>query len=185
MLALHDKMTVTEFDRLIALPENADRHLELFDGEIIETVPNKAHSSLAFHIGGLLTLYLLKNAIGRGLSEQRISLPGQDVNDVLPDVAFITHERYASDPEPGPLRLVPDLCIEIQSSGQSEQYMFDKAHWYLAHGGRMVWVVYPEKGIVEWFTPTYRRLLVNGDSIDGGDVLPGFSVTVAEVLAGK
>lgn len=48
----------------------------------------------------------------------------------------------------------------------------------------MVWLVYPEKQMVEVLTPVERQLLSESDVISGGEVLPGFTLTVSEVFAG-
>jgi len=182
MLAQGERITVDEFARLIALPENANRKLELFNGEIIEKMPSKIHASLAFRIAYLLGVFLESHPIGRGLIEQRVSLPDQPNHDLIPDVAFVAQGRINKHDDEGVLSFMPDLCIEIQSPGQTVKLLTDKAAYYLAHGARMVWLIYPAKGVVEWLTPTERHLLVGEDAVAGGEVLPGFSVTVAGLL---
>lgn len=76
---------------------------------------------------------------------------------------------------------MPDLAIEIQSPGQSDKLMSDKADYYLANGTRMVWIIY-KKRIVEVRTQDDRQLLNEDDILDGGDLLPGFSVAVKDVF---
>ncbi len=72
---------------------------------------------------------------------------------------------------------MPDLCIEIQAPEQSEKTLIEKATHFLAHGGRMMWIIDPDKGIVKWLTPSERRLLIGDD-----EVLPGFEITVKALL---
>ena len=47
----------------------------------------------------------------------------------------------------------------------------------------MVWLIYPEQRMVEVYTPDGDvEILFEGDMIDGGEVLPGFSMPVTEVF---
>ena len=63
--------------------------------------------------------------------------------------------------------------------------MRDKADYSVQHGCPIVWLVYPEKRIVEVYQPGKDiDLLVTGDTLSGGEVLPGFSLAV-EVLFGE
>lgn len=78
---------------------------------------------------------------------------------------------------------MPDLAVEVQSDGQSDRFMANKAAYYLANGSRMVWLVYPETQIVEVLTPDNRTLLNSEGIISGGDVLPGFSLPVRELFS--
>ncbi|MFQ3657833.1 MAG: Uma2 family endonuclease, partial [Anaerolineae bacterium] len=55
---------------------------------------------------------------------------------------------------------------------------------YLQHGCPLVWLVYPRLKLVEVFTPTERHLLSMGETLRGGEVLPGFAVPVSDVFAG-
>lgn len=45
----------------------------------------------------------------------------------------------------------------------------------------MVWLIYPEKRIIEVQTPDMVELLTGGDTLNGGEVLPGFSLPLAEI----
>ena len=46
----------------------------------------------------------------------------------------------------------------------------------------MVWLVYPDRRLVEVLTPTERHLLTDDATINGGEVLPGFSVNIADIF---
>jgi len=51
-------------------------------------------------------------------------------------------------------------------------------------GVRMVWVVDPVSATVAMLVPGQEaRILSSGDTLDGSDVLPGFTVAVAEIFA--
>jgi len=173
--------SVAEFEAFIALPENAGRLFELIKGEIVEKMPTQLHALIASLFNALLVIYTQKNPIGWVFSELRVKLPDDDRNDTVPDIAFVLKAGRQFDPD-APLTYMPDLAVEIQSPGQSDKFMADKAAYYLSNGARMVWIVYPAKRLIEVLTATDRKLLTEKDVLEGGDVLPGFVVAVSELF---
>lgn len=180
MTAAHiTRITQSDFETILARPENQDRQLELWDGEIIETVPRPLHGYMQNRFSFVFSLYLQTNPIGTVFTELQVSLPGTDYSPV-PDVAFVSHARGPFDWE-RPLPFMPDLIVEIQSPGQSERFMAEKAQFYLTHGAQIVILVYLKR-IIEVLTTDSRQLLVMGDTLPGDPVLPGFSVPVADLF---
>ncbi len=177
-MAVRERMTIDEFDRFITRDENADHLYELIHGEIVEKMPTLQHGFVAALIGALLNLYLLKHDIGNVYVEGRYRAPNDPYNDRLPDVSFVA---YASDKPmvaEGAAPFIPDLAVEIHSPGDSLKAMGEKAQFYLLHGCKMVWLVYPQKRVIEVLTPEDRDILTEIGILDGGDVLPGFHVPV-------
>ena len=81
-------------------------------------------------------------------------------------------------------RAPPDLAIEVLSPSQSMAHFTDKIHFYLLNGVRLVWVIDPIAAEVVVLTPDREAVtLTAGDTLDGGEVLPGFSVKVADIFA--
>jgi Uma2 family endonuclease len=179
------RLTVDEFERLLALPGYQDRRIELINGEMVEAMPGFAHARIATKLIVLLHAYLTQRPIGQVFVELRLSLPGLPLESRVPDVCVIIgRDAELAQLEDGDaLPFVPDLCIEIASPGQPMALLSQKAAFYLAHGGRMVWLIYPDRGIVEWLTRDGRDLLTGQMPIDGGDVLPGLTLTAGEVVA--
>jgi len=173
-----DKVRITqaEFNRLLTQPEYQDRQLELWDGEIIETMPTWGHGRKAAQIIIEIGIYLRSHSIGAPGIEVQIALPDEDYAPI-PDLCVVRDREGVIDADEA-LPFMPDLVVEIQSPDQSDRFMREKSDWYIAHGCRMVIIVYL-KPIVEVQTPTERKLLTIDDTLDGGDVLPGFSVAVA------
>ena len=179
MSAQKTRVTQEEFEQFTAL--HTDRLFELINGEIIEKMPTQLHAYIIQMISGFLFVFLRQNPIGYALVEARYRLPGADQDDVIPDLSFVTKAR-------GPLvtsgaaPYLPDLAVEAQSEGQNDKFMLDKAQLYLKHGARMVWIIYSTRQIVEVLTPTDRHLLKIEDTLDGGDVLPGFTLSVRDIF---
>ena len=173
------RISPEEFNRILALPENQDRTLELWDGEILETMPSRLHSYIQILLGSMFVNYLTANPIGYAYTEFRIDI-GDESYKLVPDITVALKEQGESDWY-GSLPFMPALVVEIQSPDQSDRFMREKADYYVERGCRLVITIYLKR-IVEVRTKTDLKLLVPGDTIDGGDVLPGFRVEVAALF---
>jgi Uma2 family endonuclease len=77
----------------------------------------------------------------------------------------------------------PDLAVEILSPDDRMIKVMAKVEFYLANGVRLVWVINPEaRTVIVMSSPTESRTLHEDDVLDGGDVIPGFSVPVRDIL---
>jgi hypothetical protein len=77
----------------------------------------------------------------------------------------------------------PDLAVEGLSPGDRPGSVADKILYYLLNGVRLVWLIDPDRRIMQVFTPDcVMRDLTEDDTLDGGDVLPGFAVAVRDIL---
>jgi Uma2 family endonuclease len=74
--------------------------------------------------------------------------------------------------------------VEILSPDQNWAQFLDKIQFYLLNGVRLIWVLDPTASTVTVEAPGEEaRILRPGDTMDGGDVLPGFSYLVADIFA--
>lgn len=181
MVVEEKRYTVDEFEGFIALPENADRLFELINGEIVEKMPTLKHgritARLVIRVGNLVE----EKKMGWIATEVRHRMPNDDENARLPDISFYS-DTTRPTPERGPLPYMPELCIEIQSPDDSLKEMLEKAEYYLANGAHMVWLIYTEKQLIEVLTADMRLLLTIDETLEGGDVLPGFALPVRELF---
>lgn len=172
--------TVDEFEDLLKLPENAGRLLELIDGEIVEKMPTEEHGSIALNIGAELRAYL--RTIRRGIAgtEVRYQTGKDERNSRLPDISIsVANRPLVKD---GAVIGMPDLAVEIKSPDDSLKEMREKAEYYLANGTQIVWLVYPHQRCVEVYTLDTIELLCADDVLTGGELLPDFSLSVAEIF---
>jgi Uma2 family endonuclease len=71
--------------------------------------------------------------------------------------------------------------VEVLSAGNTEEEMARKLREHFATSVRLVWYVDPEPRTVRIYTsPTEVRLLTEEDSLDGGEVLPGFRLPIRD-----
>jgi Uma2 family endonuclease len=175
--------TVDEFLEVTRLPENADRRLELEDGVIVEVA---ASTRLNTVTAGRLVYFLNAFVIPRDLGYVTTPDAGYKLGKRRyrqPDVAFIAKARA------GALRgvefdVAPDLAIEVVSENEDS---LKKAFDYLLAGTQLVWAVYAQDRLIHVIhldddggmrSQPYR---IN-DVLDGGAVLPGFTLAVKDVF---
>ena len=101
-----------------------------------------------------------------------------------PDVAFVGRGRADRIPDRGYAELAPDLLAEILSPDDRPAEVLAKIADWLAAGTKLVWLVDPARLEVR----VYRAdgslsVLREHDSLDGEDVLPGFTSPVGQVFA--
>ena len=103
-----------------------------------------------------------------------------------PDMAFVSYERWPKDrpvPRTAAWQVVPDLAVEVVSPNDLAVEILEKTDEYFRAGVRQVWVVYPQHGRVFVQTgPKSITVLDATDTLDGGDVLPGFQIRLADLF---
>ena len=180
-MAIQEKLyTVEEFEAFLDRPENDEKHFELINGEIVEKMVTIEHSIIVLNLGTEFTIYFRQNPIGRAGVEGMFSLPDDRRNARLPDIHV---ELDLSKPvtREGAAPYMPDIAVEVQPPKDSPKKMFDKAHFYLANGVKVVILVYTPKRIVEVITPDDRDLLNENDMLTI-DLLPGFAVPIKSLF---
>lgn len=104
----------------------------------------------------------------------------------IPDVSFTNWNRLPGrkvPDEPVP-DVSPDLAVEVLSAGNTREEMERKLKEYFLSEVSVVWFIDPRKRAVRVFTsPDDVTELKATDTLDGGDVLPGFSAPVARLFA--
>jgi Uma2 family endonuclease len=176
--------TATEKD-LLALVDGDDKRLcELVDGTLVEKAVGSPQSFLAATLIGFLSPFVRAHRLGKvGAPDGLMRMPGGNVR--MPDVLFIARARWRalSDREAAITGLSPDLAVEILSKTNTRQEMARKRREYFAGGTRLVWEINPRRRTVAVYTsPTEHVTLIEADTLDGGDVLPGFTLPLAELF---
>ncbi|HEU5430863.1 MAG TPA: Uma2 family endonuclease [Thermomicrobiales bacterium] len=172
------KMTAEE---LWALPE--DQRGELIRGEMTPVTPvARPHWRIVGRLLGRLDPFVEARGLGDVGAEGGFLL-ARDPDVVLaPDVSFVRAGREADD-QPGFMPLAPDLAIEVISPSNSVTELSRRVRLYLDAGVRQVWIVDPYERTIALYAPDRTaRLYVDGETLDGGDVLPGFALAVGDLF---
>lgn len=163
----------------------SDSRYELVKGELVEMAPvGVPHGRLQVLLGGRLNDYCDAHGLGITVVEVGFYLEKRPDTVRAPDVAFIAAARVPSEGLPeGYFPGAPDLAVEIVSPGDTSAVIAGKVQDYLAHGTRLVWVVDLRARTIHVHRHDgTEQLLCPGDKLSGEDVVPGFSLPVAELL---
>ena len=159
---------------------------ELIRGVLHQTVSvGLRHGEIVIKLGFLLTLFIQPLRLGRLVgSDAGILLERRPDTVREPDIAFISAKKLPLDVDvPGYSQVVPDLVVEIASPSDSIAAVNDKALMWLGFGVQIVWVVFPESRTLEVHSASAPPVLLGeGDQLDGGAVLPGFTCQVSQIF---
>jgi Uma2 family endonuclease len=140
---------------------------------------------LAMEIGRLLKNYVKPRKLGTVLgSDGLLNLAPGLIR--IPDVAFLSMEKFPKGrfPKEKAPRLAPDIAVEVLSESNTKREMAEKLEDYFRAGARLVWYFDPEAREVTVFTsPKSKRVVKERQTLDGGAVLPGFELDLAELFA--
>lgn len=180
--AVAARYSIEEF---LELPDA--KNYELVDGELKEREMSVNSVWTSGRVYGHLFLFLLRSPIGL-LFPDGLPLaifPDRPRYSPRPDGAYISFQRLGQESVPagGSLRVAPELVVEVVSTHDRAIDIEGKIRDYLAAGVNLVWVVYPELGRVHIYRADgSASVLAAPAELTGEDILPGFSVPVAELF---
>jgi Uma2 family endonuclease len=174
--------TVTD---VIDVQQREGRLCELIDGVLVEKAMGYNESGLAGFLLSLLNAFVIPRNLGLVTGADGIM---EIIADLvrIPDVAFTSWDRFPgrrrpSDPVP---QIAPNLAVEVLSRSNTPGEIRIKVGDYFRAGVNLVWIVDPVSRTVEVFTSATNSLTWHvGDTLDGGTVLLGFVLPLAELFA--
>ncbi len=180
-------ISADRFLELIAQPEYKERNIELVEGKIVEMPhANAEHAEILSVLHYAIAHFVYKNSLGRlGVGDAGFILArNPDRRDTVRgvDLAFISK---AKSPAPWPrtrLEIAPDLAVEVLSPSNTAMDINLKIGQILQAGTASVWIVDPQSRTVTVHTSDGAVTLREGDTLTGGDVLPGFELPVADIF---
>jgi Uma2 family endonuclease len=177
--------TATERDLRAAL-RRSDRLYELVDGTLVEKTMGLSESMIAGQVLIEIGLFARQHDLGMPAgADGTVRLLKGLVR--IPDVSFFCWDKLPgrvlpSRPIPD---LFPDLAVEVLSDDNTPKEMQRKLREYFLAGVRLVWMIDPRRRTAEVYTgpeAPAATLDVTG-ALDGGDVLPGFTLPLADLFA--
>jgi len=172
-------------EAFMALSDEEQRY-EVVDGELVGMGNSgMEHGYIACQLVAALGLFLQEQKLG-AIFDSSTAFTLKSGNRRSPDVSFIAKARLQgmSRPPQGFFQGSPDLGIEILSPGNTVEGMHKKIVEYFENDTRLVWVIHPEeKFVLVYHSPEPDQFLRSGDTLDGEDILPGFSFNVEQLFA--
>lgn len=168
-------------------PVDEEALYEIVDGQYLDLTPMSAYATwIASRLGQRLGPFVDEHALGTVVTEMLFVLDSRRNLRRRPDVAFVSTQRWPisrSLPESGDWDIVPDLAVEVVSPTDEFSDVVAKLREYFEYGVRRVWVILPEqRQVYVYDSPTTVRILSAGDSLPGGEILPGFSIPLASLF---
>lgn len=158
---------------------------ELVNGVLVEKVMGYNESSLAVFLAGLLNAFVIPRNLGLITGpDGTVELTADLVR--IPDVAFTSWDRLPGRQRPAapiPL-LAPNLAVEVLSRSNTPGEMAVKRRDYFTAGVELFWEIDPNARTVAVYTTVANvTTLTAADSLDGGVVLPGFTLPLRNLFA--
>ena len=174
-------MTAEELERL----EIPGKVTELIRGQlIVREPPGTRQGRIAMTLGYFLTDFVRREQLGAVFAQDTGFKIESDPDTVrAPDVAFLSAARLGAVGRRGYAAVAPDLAAEVASPDDRPGEVLSKVGAWLSAGTKLVWVVDPDRAEVRVYRPDGSATIIHGDgSLDGEDVLPGFTCSVREIL---
>jgi Uma2 family endonuclease len=177
--------TLTTAGELFMMPDDGFRY-ELVKGEVRRMPPaGSEHGAVAVNIAVVIAQFVKPHDLGVVFgAETGFKIASEPDTVRAPDLAFVRRERIPAGGIPrGFWPGAPDLAVEVVSPGDTYTEVEEKVNDWLNAGTRMVLVLNPRTRTIAVYTShTAVERLTESDTLDGGEVLPGFACQVAELF---
>ncbi len=142
-------------------------------------------ATIASFLVSHLNLFAWQHRLGFAVSEVTFRLLANRPQR-KPDVAYISYDRWVPQPrteDPPSWNVVPNLTVEVVSPSDTISDLEEKVRDYFDAGVKLVWVLNPTlRRIYVYDSFTQVRILQENEELNGGEVLPGFRLRVAELF---
>jgi len=172
------RVSIEAFVAFAHRDENIDRDFELINGEIVEVPPSQTnYSEIRDVIAFEVRLFCRDNDLPCHTSGEAGAYHIQD-SIIVPDFAYKTTPMIDEYPDPVP----PEWAVEVISPSDDKADITRKRQIYM-DAGILYWEVYLKMQRVEVYAPG-KPMQSYGidDTLDGGDVLPGFRLPVSTIV---
>ena len=173
-------------DDLFNLPDDRGENYELIEGELFIMSPaGFRHGRFVMRIAAAIDEFVQAHQLGAVLAAETGFLLENETGKetvLAPDVSFIRTDRLPVQDPVGFGTIAPDLAVEVPSPHQTAAYMALKAQKYLDAGVEQVWVIFPDPLMAYVYDRNHTvRIILAPGAIDGGRILPGFSLPLKKI----
>jgi Uma2 family endonuclease len=173
-------------NELWCLSDDGYHRYELDRGRLLTMTPSGSlHGAVTVRLAAALSNYVDLSKAGVVLAGDAGFKLESDPDTVrAPDVAFISRDRIPSEGlTPRFWQGAPDLAVEVFSPGDKRSDVNRKIEQYLKSGVQQVWFVEPTPRRVTIHTANGKVVVLReGDTLEGGDLLPGFQYRLSRLF---
>ena len=167
---------------------NKDLRIErLANGNILVMPPTHTDTGAKnASIFGEIFIWNKKSQLGKMFdSSTGFTLPNKAVR--APDVSWIEKSRWDALPQSERedfASICPDFVLELRSASDTLPNVREKMDEYIANGCRLAWLVdLNQQQTLVYSIDGSVRVVPFDQKLDGGEVMPGLELTMADVLA--
>jgi Uma2 family endonuclease len=176
---------LTTAEDLLHMPDDGMRY-ELVRGTLITMPPaGNIHGNQTMRLGWRLAQHVEANHLGIVFAAETGFKLASDPDTVRgADIAFVSKTRLeAVGAVEGYWPGAPDLAVEVISPSDTYTSVEEKVAEYLQTGARAVWVVNPRRHTITVYSSLSDiTILTEHDTLEGGDIIPGFRCRVSEIF---
>jgi Uma2 family endonuclease len=159
---------------------------ELIDGVLVEKAMGNRESQMGTYISALFTLHTKQNDLGAVGGEATFYRLAEGQLRA-PDASFVPWSDFPDgEPPEGEAywAVAPALAVEVLSPTNTRAEIDRKVSEYFEAGSKLVWVIDPDRKSAKVYTSAKRcKELDAKGTLDGGKVLPGFKLPLADLFA--
>ena len=182
-------MTAAAAPKLMTADEFFELSHELGRCELIQGVVNKMtppggnHGRISNDLCYYVNQYVRQQTRGQVYAAETGFVLGPSETVRAPDLAYIAADRVDQARTHRYIPIPPDLAVEVNSPHDRASDVAEKTRWWLTHGTRAVWIVDPATRSITVHRPdNTARTYTDNQILDGGEVLPGFTLVVRTVF---
>lgn len=159
---------------------------ELDDGRLVIMTPTGySHGATQSNVVTQLKNQGEFRNLGKACTEVGVVLQRSPDRVRGPDVMFICQKslpiRRSAE---GYLETIPDLVVEVRSKNDTDTEIARKVEEYLRAGVSLIWILDPEARTIVIHRPNGpTETLGDSQELTAGELIPGFSVSVAALFA--
>jgi Uma2 family endonuclease len=162
---------------------------EILDGKRVELPPMGAYAvRVAFKLGAKMEHFAETRELGVAITESLFRLQSEPNLQRRPDAAYVSFQRWPKGrriPFGNAWDVVPDLVVEVVSPTNYAEEFPTKVREYFEAGVRRAWIIYVHESLVyEYDSPISIRVFTRQDTLDGGEVIPGFRLPLSDLFEG-
>ena len=182
MSSIEHLITVADLEKY---PDDDGNRYELIEGELfVSTAPGIPHQLVLQNLQVALVIFLRKNPIGKLVPGAGTIFSNFDA--VIPDLVFVSNERWTQIVENNRFNAAPDIVIEVLSPGSENRQrdLVAKRRLYYRYGVQEYWVVDQENQSIVVHRQTQADEVIFGSSdLLTSDLLPGFETNVESLFS--
>ena len=172
------------YDEMCAEFPETNSPTELWDGEIVMgAAPTPKHQATVGELYNAIRNFVKTNKLGK-VYPAPIDVVFSAHRVVQPDIVFVSNANQSIIQDA--IRGVPDLVVEIISTGSWRRDTIDKRALYEQFGVQEYWIVDPDAGAIEVLTLKHNAYQVLGRFTKSqsahSELLKGFKIRVNEIL---